>query len=74
MSKKSTKKITQFGQVEQWEEKAGRFHVKITNGFSCNAMNTFKCMKMVISETKNKFPIIHKMESDENLFHLILKP
>ncbi len=67
--------LEKFGKVEQCEEREGMFHVKITSGFSSNANNTFKCSEIIIkSAAGDKYPSIKKVDTDENLFHLILKP
>lgn len=65
--------LSQFGKVEQFEEIDGMFHVRITEGFTGNAIKTFKCMEMIDNLTDSKYPTIHKMDSDTGNFHLILK-
>jgi len=67
------KELSDFGTVEQCEEVDGMFHVLITDGFTGNAVATFKCMEIVMNLTERKYPAIHKMDSDKGRFHLILK-
>lgn len=66
--------LEKFGTVEECEEKDGMLHVKITKGFHRGASNTFDLMDKVIKLSGNKYPIVHRFVTDNNLFHLILKP
>jgi len=65
--------LNEFGLVEQCEIIGEQFHLKITDGFSIKATNTFRVMKLVNELTDYQFPYIMKAESDHNLFHYILK-
>ena len=65
--------LAEFGLVEQCEIIGKQFHLKITDGFSIKATNTFKLMNLVNELTYYQFPYIEKAESDNNLFHYILK-
>jgi len=67
------KELSDFGTVEQCEEIDGMFHVLITEGFTGNAILTFKCMEAVIKLREHKYTLVHKMDSDKGKFHLILK-
>lgn len=67
------KELEEFGKVEICEEKDGKLHIKITEGFSTNAMNTFKLMGVISKAVGDKYPIIDKCVTDDNLFDYILK-
>lgn len=65
--------LEKFGTVEECEERDGMLHVKITKGFHRGASNTTDLMYKVIQLSHNKYPIVHRFVTDNNLFHLILK-
>lgn len=66
-------KLSGFGTVEQCEIIDNEFHLKITEGFNINALNTFRLMKQVSILTENQYETVLKAVSDNNLFHYILK-
>lgn len=66
--------LKEFGKVEVCEEIDGKFHVRITEGFSTNAMQTFKLMRIIAEAVGDKFPIVDKCHTDTNLFDYVLKP
>ncbi len=64
--------IKKFGEVEVCEQKGDKFHIKITTGFSMNAVNTFNLMKVINDKIGKEFPKVNKMVTDTNLFDYIL--
>jgi hypothetical protein len=65
-------KLKSFGKVEQCEQIGDEYHIKITDGFSINARNTFMVMRLVTDELP-QFPTVKQMHTDHNIFHLIIK-
>lgn len=68
------KGIEEFGKVEKCEEVNGEYHIKITDGFSGKAMNTFRLMKFINEAIGDKYPNISKCVTDDNLYDCVLKP
>lgn len=65
--------LKEFGKVEICEETTGGlFHIRITEGFDNNAVNTFKLMKKINIMIGDKFSFITKCVSDKNLFEYML--
>ena len=65
--------LAQYGKVEICEEIDGKFYIKITDGFSSKAKNTFSLMEKINDSIGSKFSVIHKCVTDENLFDYVLK-
>lgn len=66
--------LKEYGEVQVCEEVNGKFHVKITKGFDSNAIKTFEIMKKITESVGDKYPIVDKCVTDDNLFDFILKP
>jgi hypothetical protein len=64
--------LKEFGAVEQCELINNEVHIKITKGFSINAINTFGCMRVIVNHTYDNYPVIKTIKTDNDLFHLIL--
>jgi hypothetical protein len=64
--------LKEFGTVEQCDFINNEVHIKITKGFSINAINTFGCMRIIVEHTYDEYPVIKTIKTDNNLFHLIL--
>ncbi len=65
--------LKEYGKVEICEEINGKFHIKITEGFNPNAINTFQLMKKINDAIGDKFSVVDKCKTDENLFDYVLK-
>ena len=66
--------LKEYGEVELCEVIDGMFHVKITKGFNNNAIIVFELMKKIDKSVGDKYPIIDKLVTEENLFEYVLKP
>lgn len=60
--------LKEYGKVEKCEEVDGAFEVKITDGFSINAIKTFELMGKINAAVGHIYPIIGKCVTDDNLF------
>lgn len=67
------KQLSKYGKVEECYTHHGMFHIKITTGF-VNTLAASVDIGKLMSVVFEQYPVIHKMEVDENLYHLILKP
>lgn len=65
--------LEKYGKVEICEEKDGKFHVLITDGFVNNAMEVFKLMQLIDTKTNKEYSYVDKCFADENKFHYIIK-
>ena len=65
--------LKDYGKVEKCEEVNGTFEVKITDGFSSNAMKTFELMKKIDSAVGHIYSVVDKCVTDENLFDYRLR-
>lgn len=67
--------LKDFGKLVKCEEVNGAFEVKITNGFSSNARNTFELMKKIDSAVGHIYSVVDKCVTDNNLFdYRLIKP
>lgn len=64
--------LDKFGKVEQCERIGNEYHIKITDGFNSQAINTMDCISL-ISDAIPDFPVVSKMRTDKNDFLLILR-
>lgn len=65
--------LQSYGKVEVCEERDGMFHVKITDGFDGNAMNTFNLMKHIAAVTNDEYPLVHRCVTDKDMFDYVIK-
>lgn len=67
--------LKDYGKVEKCEEVNGTFEVKITDGFSSNAIKTFELMNKINSAVGHIYSVVDKCVTDENLFdYRLIKP
>lgn len=66
-------KLPVFGKIERLEFADNKLHVRLEKGFSIKATNTFKLIKLII-DTASGYELIDKCQTDDDLFHLVLKP
>lgn len=66
------KELEKYGKVVTYEEKPDKVIIKITDGFSTNAVKTFELMNK-INKKYSKFPNIEKCVTDDNHFEYILR-
>jgi hypothetical protein len=65
--------LSKYGEVKTCEERDGMFHISIGRGFSNNMKNTWACLKEILDEVGDMFPVVHKQDVDEGKFELVLK-
>jgi len=69
----SIEDLKEHGKVEVCILSENKLIIKITKGFSGNAIETFKLMKKIDILTQGLYPIIEKCITDKNMFDIVLK-
>lgn len=67
--------LEQYGKLEILRFQDNSLHIKITDGFSTNAMRTMELLKSIDKYVGLEYSVITKCVTDNNLFdYIISKP
>jgi hypothetical protein len=64
--------LKEYGKVELCEVQGDTFHIKITEGFTTNAVKTFELIGKIDKAIGDEYPIIKKCVTDNNIFDYVL--